>query len=142
MNTNDYIRIPFKEHGRDRKGADCWGLACIIFKEELNIDLPIMDEYESTKDKARISEIIKAESITWQAVQTKDEKAFDIAVFRMRGQPMHIGIVVKPGLMIHSERGSGVYITYYHKEGQWDKRLEGFYRYAESSSITSTVSPS
>lgn len=146
MITNNYIRIPFKEHGRDRKGADCWGLAFILFKEELNIDLPIMDTgYENTKDKMRISELIQSHRVAWDAINIGEEKAFDIAVFRMRGQPMHIGIVVKPGLMIHCERGSGVYLTYYNREGQWDKRLEGFYRYADaagSTGIASSVSSS
>lgn len=142
MNTNNYIRIPFKEHGRSRNGADCWGLACIIFQEERGIELPSLTGYENTKDRVRISDIIKSESITWDFIEPKDEQAFDIAVFRMMGQPMHIGIVVKPGVMIHCERGSGVYITEYYKEGQWDRRLEGFFRYAKHSGITAALSSS
>jgi cell wall-associated NlpC family hydrolase len=142
MDTNKYIRIPFKEHGRGPHGADCWGLACIIFREELGIELPLMDDdYEHTKDK-KISDLIKSGSVFWDAIPAGQEKAFDVAVFRMLGRPMHIGVVVKPGRMIHCERGSGVYLTDYNKEGQWDKRLEGFYRYATSPSIASTVSPS
>lgn len=143
MQTNNYIRIPFKEHGRTRAGVDCWGLACIIFKEELDIDLPLMDiGYQNTKDKASISEMIKSNYINWDIVEKNEEQAFDMAVFRMLGQPMHIGVVVKPGLMIHCERGSGVYLTHYHKEGQWDRRLEGFYRYAARPSIASPISSS
>lgn len=139
MQSNDYIRIPFKEHGRTRDGADCWGLACIIYAEQLGIELPALTGYEHTKDKARISTIIKSESISWDFIKPGDEKPFDIAVFKMLGQPMHVGVVVKPGLMIHCERGSGVYITYYYKENQWDRRLEGFFRYAERPGISATV---
>lgn len=142
MNTDDYIRIPFKDHGRTREGADCWGLACIIFAEERGIELPALTDYENTKDKAKISEIIKGESISWEMIGPVREKAFDIAVFRMLGQPMHVGVVVKPGLMIHCERGSGVYLTEYYKENQWDRRLEGFFRYAAGAGITSTIPPS
>jgi len=142
METNKYIRIPFKEHGRSRQGADCWGLACIIFKEELGIELPIMDDYENTKDKLKISDLILSNRVNWELIEKGKEQAFDLPVFRMNGYPMHIGIVVRPGRMIHCERGSGVYLTDYYKEGQWDRRLEGFYRYAERTSITSTVSSS
>lgn len=142
FDTNKYIRIPFKEHGRGPYGADCWGLACIIFREELGIELPLMaGDYDDTRDK-KISELIKAGSVAWNVVARGLEKTFDIAVFRMLGRPMHIGVVVKPGRMIHCERGSGVYLTDYNIEGQWDRRLEGFYRYATGSSIASPVSPS
>lgn len=139
MKTDDYIRIPFKDHGRTRNGADCWGLACIIYAEQLGIELPALTGYEDTKDRAKISDIIKAESQTWQFIVRDKEEPFDIAVFKVLGQPMHVGVVVKPGLMIHCERGCGVYRTQYYKENQWDRRLEGFFRYAERPGITSTV---
>jgi cell wall-associated NlpC family hydrolase len=139
MNTDDYIRIPFEELGRSRQGADCWGLACIIFKEERGIELPSLLGYSDTKDKVKISDIIRSESMCWELVEKGKESKFDIAVFRMLGQPMHIGIVIRHGLMIHCERGSGVHLTEYYKERQWDKRLEGFFRYADRPNITSTV---
>lgn len=142
MWTDDYIRIPFEEHGRTREGADCWGLACIIYQEMLGIELPALTEYEHTKDKAKIPDIIKTESNSWRFIETGQEQAYDIAVFRMMGQPMHVAVVVMPGVMIHCERGSGVYITHYYKQMQWDKRLEGFFRHAASPCIASTVPPS
>lgn len=140
MNTDNYIRIPFKEHGRSRDGADCWGLVCIIFKTERNIELPSLTGYSDTKDKVRISDIIKSESMTWKPIPIGEEQPFDIAVFRMLGHPMHVGLVVERGLMIHSERGCGTYLTNYYKEKQWDRRLEGFFRYADCTDITVAVS--
>lgn len=139
MNTDDYIRIPFMDHGRTHEGADCWGLACIIFAQELGIELPSLTNYSDTKDRIKISDIIKNESISWNFIRPGEEKPFDIAVFRMLGRPMHVAVVVKHGLMIHCERGSGVYLTRYYKEGQWDKRLEGFFRYAKCADITTTL---
>lgn len=139
MNTDDYIRIPFEDHGRTRDGADCWGLTCIIYAEQLGIELPSLTGYSDTKDRFRISDIIKSESSSWEFIKIGEEKPFDVAVFRMLGMPMHVGVVVEHGLMIHSERGSGVYITRYYKENQWDRRLEGFFRYARSPNITATI---
>lgn len=140
LNTDDYIRIPFAEHGRNRKGVDCWGLVCIIFAESRGIELPSLIGYSDTKDRTGISKIIKSESMSWESVHSGNEQLFDIAVFRIMGQPMHVGLVVRHGLMIHCERGSGVYLTEYYKERQWDKRLEGFFRYADRPSIPLTIS--
>lgn len=142
MDTNKYIRIPFKDHGRTREGADCWGLTRIIFQEERGIDLPSMLGYSDTKDKVTISEMIRSNWIAWDLIPRGQEKEFDIAVFRILGHPMHVGVVVKRGLMIHCERGSNTYLTNYYKEHQWDKRLEGFFRYANRPSIAPSVSPS
>lgn len=141
IKTDDFIRIPFADHGRTRQGADCWGLICIMFAELRGVELPSLTGYSDTKDKVRISDIIKSESIAWESIEPGKEETFDVAVFRMLGQPMHVGLVVKCGLMIHCERGSGVYLTEYYKERQWDKRLEGFFRYADRSNIITAVSP-
>lgn len=137
--TDEYIRIPFKERGRSRDGADCWGLALLIFHDKLGIDLPPLIGYADTKDRVRITDIIKTESLTWDFIAPGDEKAFDIAVFKMLGQPMHVGVVIEPGLMLHCERGKGTYLTYYNKENQWDRRLEGFFRYAKHPNIPAPV---
>ncbi len=141
MWTDPYIRIPFRERGRDRAdGVDCWGLGIIIYQDKLGIELPTLTGYSDTKDRVRISDIIKTESNTWDFIKPGDEKPFDMAVFKMLGQPMHVGVVVEPGLMIHCEKGSGVYLTYYYKENQWDRRLEGFFRHAKCASITAAFS--
>ncbi len=139
MNTNDYIRIQFKEHGRTREGADCWGLVRIIFKEELGIELPSIEGYKNTKDFVKISEIIESNKHNWQMIQSGQEQAFDVAVFKTIGLPTHVAVVIKPGYMIHCEKGSGVYMSEYYKEQQWHRRLEGFFRYATDSSIIATI---
>lgn len=39
-NIEKYIGIPFIDKGRDFKGCDCYGLAKLYFKNELDIDIP------------------------------------------------------------------------------------------------------
>ena len=41
--ASEYVGIPYRTHGRDRSGADCWGLICMIWQERLNQPMP---EYE------------------------------------------------------------------------------------------------
>ncbi len=129
--TNDFIRVPFKERGRARAGADCWGIAVLIYRERLGIELPILDGYENIKDRKKMCEIIEQETSCWKAIPKGEEKEYDIAVFSMVGLPMHVGVVIRPGDMIHSQKGSGASIDNYIRDQAWSKRFEGFYRYAE-----------
>lgn len=129
--TNNYIKVPFAEKGRARDGVDCWGLVRLVYQEILGITLTELVCYTDTKDKLSISKIIGEESSKWVKVPIGSEKEFDVAVFRMCGVPMHVAIVVRKGIMLHSERGSGTYVTCYDREQQWSRRLEGFYRYAK-----------
>lgn len=121
----DYIGLPFKEHGRDRNGCDCWGLVCCTYREQLGIELPLYTDYQHTKDPA-ISHLIVAGSQLWSGVI--NPRPFDVAVFNIYGRPMHVGLVVSPGRMLHIERGIDACIQDYTGHA-WGKRLEGIYRY-------------
>lgn len=135
---NQFIKIPFADRGRTIKGADCWGLSRIIYDAMLGIDLPILDDYESTLDKEAIDKIIRKEMIDWQNVPKGEEIPYDIAVFNMLGQPMHIGVVVRSGYMIHCQRGAGTTFESYDSH-RWRNRIEGFCRYAKYTNNPSTL---
>lgn len=131
MWCNDYISVPFEEHGRNRQGCDCWGLARLIYKEQLGIDLPELLDYKNTKDSHNIAELYEIEHQEWQEIPLGQEKSFDVLVFKMLGLPTHIAVVVDKGLMIHCEKGCGTHISEYNKEVQWKTRLAGVYRYVK-----------
>lgn len=131
MWCNEYISVPFIEHGRDREGCDCWGLARLIYKERLGIDLPIFLDYKNTKDGKSISQIYESEYKHWKNIKLGEEKSYDILVFKIMGLPTHIAIVVDKGLMIHCEKGCGTHISEYNREVQWKTRLAGVYRYVK-----------
>lgn len=131
MWCNNYISVPFEEHGRSRQGCDCWGLARLIYKEQLGIDLPELLNYKNTKDSRNIAELYEIEHQEWQEIPLGQEKSFDILVFKMLGLPTHIALVVDKGLMIHCEKGCGTHISEYNREVQWKTRLAGVYRYVK-----------
>lgn len=124
-----YNRIPFAEKGRTEHGADCWGLACLVYKNELGIELPdYLDVYETTNDREALSEIIASESAEhWDHPKRGEEQPFDIIILDMRGVPMHVGIIIRKGFMIHCARGIGTTIESYDTL-RWKHKVRGFAR--------------
>lgn len=129
---NEYMRIPFKDRGRDWDGSDCWGIARIILKirHPKHPDLPMLDHYGNTLDKVNLPKIIEGEAVrAWVEVPIGQEQELDIGIFRTCGVPMHLGVVVRPGFMIHCQKGNGTLFTNYRTDHKWSNRIVGFVRY-------------
>ena len=123
-----YIGLPFRDHGRDRSGVDCWGLVRLVMAEQFGVALPsLINEYRHTADRA-IGPLIEAESAHFTAIAAGQEKQGDIIVLRLHGQPMHIGLVLGDGQMLHAEDGIETSIARY-RGPRWLDRIYGFYRY-------------
>lgn len=131
MWSNDYIKIPFLDHGRTSAGCDCWGLACLIYKDKFGIELPALLDYKDIKDGLSISKLYEVEHRKWEEIKKGEEKPFDILVFKIMGLPTHIGIVIEKGFMIHCEKDIGTHVTEYNTDIQWRNRFIGAYRYAK-----------
>ena len=83
MWCNNYINISFLDHGRSKEGCDCWGLARIIYKEQLDIDLPLLLDYKDTKDGFSISNLYKEQRPKWIEISKGQEQPYDILVFKI-----------------------------------------------------------
>lgn len=139
--SNDYIKIPFVEKGRDIKGCDCWGLVRLIYKDHLDVTLPSLHGYDDTTDYLSMTNIIdrQTNSMEWQEIELGKEKPFDVLVFRVMNHPVHVGVVVDNGWMIHCERGQNTLHSDYMNDRNWSKRLEGIYRHVASTDSGCTV---
>lgn len=129
--SNQFVGLPYAAFGRVRAGCDCWGLACIIYREELGISLPDYLGYGSVDEHAEIAGLIDgaSQSPLWLPV-TGTAIAFDIAVFRRGRLSTHVGIVIRHGLMIHMEGEDCAKLADY-RGGAWGNRLQGHYRHVE-----------
>ncbi|MBT9382232.1 C40 family peptidase [Pseudooceanicola sp. CBS1P-1] len=129
--SNGYIGLPWGEFGRSRSGADCWGLACIIYQEELGIRLPEYLGYSSAEERGEIAALVSGatSSPLWLPVEGP-AIAFDIVVFRRGRLASHVGIVVRHGLMIHMDGEDCAKLADY-TGGAWKHRLTGHYRHVE-----------
>lgn len=124
-----YIGLPFKEHGRDRAGLDCWGLVRLVQLEQFDRALPTYaTHYRKTTDVRGIGDLIKDQITRWTPVDAGDEQAGDIIILRMHGAPMHVGLVLGFRRMLHVEQGISAAIERY--DGlRWKDSIHGFYRY-------------
>lgn len=125
-----YIGLPFKDHGRDREGLDCWGLVRLVMAEQMGIALPsFVTEYDRTSDTKRISGLIAREAGLWRAIQRGEEKQGDVIVLRLQGHPLHVGLVLGDCQMLHVERGISCAIEKYTGP-RWAERIYGIYRHS------------
>lgn len=124
-----YIGLPFLDHGRDRSGLDCWGLVRLVMAEQSGIALPsYIHEYQRTTQVDKISQLIEREAPKWKTISAGKEICGDVIVLRVRGKPMHVGIVLGDRQMLHIEFGINSVIERYAGT-RWAERVAGFYRY-------------
>ena len=113
-----YIGIPFKDHGRDRTACDCYGLLRLVYAQQLGKELPVLlNEYESTTDREQLSKLMEVQPtiMGFQQIPIKKAMPFDVLIVRQMGADCHIGIVVKRGLMIHTEKGKNCCAEEYNR---------------------------
>ena len=127
--SNRYVGLPWAEHGRECAGCDCWGLACIVYRDELGITLPEYLGYATVAELAEIAALVAGATASRLWVRQEAARPFDIAVFRRGRLDAHIGIVLQPGLMLHMVEGAQASIESY-EAGRWKHRLTGLYRHA------------
>lgn len=124
-----YIGLAFKEHGRNRDGLDCWGLVRLVLAEQFDFHVPsYASDYTRTSDSDAISRLISREALDWRSIAKGDECLGDVIVMRMRGQPMHVGLVAGDGQMLHVECGVNSALERYTGP-RWASRIEAIYRY-------------
>lgn len=127
-----YIAVPFKTHGRDITGCDCWGLVRLVLKEQYGIDLPDHAEgYETATSLSHedIGKVIAAESAArWRQIDKGIARLGDVIILRTKGHPLHIGLVVAPGMMLHVLRGANSVVECFDGV-RWKSKIYGFYRH-------------
>ncbi|TXH82816.1 MAG: phage tail protein [Rhizobium sp.] len=132
--TTSYVGLPYALLGRDRRGADCWGLAVLIYAEQLEIALPhYADGLTSPEEHAELAALINDVASVGPWKPAAYPRAFDIAVFRRGREETHVGIVVSPGLMLHTSADDHSRLEHYGT-GRWGNRLAGIYRHVKAAS--------
>lgn len=130
IDFSKYIDIPFKLKGRDFDGVDCYGLICLVFKEELGITLSDFTniDYECGWTKFGKNHILENISKEWELIKDNNFRVLDCHGFRDEtGLLAHIGINIGNNRFIHSLYDFPVVVS---KLDIWKRNLVFSMRYA------------
>ena len=130
--AREYIGLTFKDRGRGPDGLDCWGLVRKIYKERFRITLPsYIDSYKNSTDGEMIGNLVRQErekDTYWLPVNLSFERLGDVIALRMKGEPMHAGLILSQYTFIHIHRDIGSVVQKYTSP-MWEKRVVGIYRH-------------
>ena len=132
MDYNKYIGLPYASNGRTESGVDCWGLACLFYRDELGIELPSYSELYSTASDPEVVSAINANRDNWLLVT--EAVPGDLCLFNIYGEPAHVGIYVGDNKFLHAREGRDSVIESLSSP-QWSKRFQGFYTYSRQSQV-------
>jgi cell wall-associated NlpC family hydrolase len=133
-----YMRSPFRRGGRDRESCDCFGLVRLVLAEQAGIILPLNDLIDPQDGRA-VSEAVdqEAAAATWLLVHAGQERTFDVVVLRAAfkggdgrsyGGDVHMGIVTRPGYLLHTEERNGpMHVPFTHHSVR--NRIRRIYRH-------------
>lgn len=130
---NDYVGLPFKEGGRDNGEYDCWGLVRAVLSEQVNIQLPRLDNLRFNKNTDRrklireINDYANAIDGWRQLTLDGNYDTYDICWLR-NGGPIHWGVMVSNKLFLHVERGCDSVIERIDSP-QWHNKVRGMFRH-------------
>jgi cell wall-associated NlpC family hydrolase len=122
ITVKDLVGIPYKPHGRDKNGMDCYGIVIEVLRRK---GISIADVFyadtaiETSKSVLKILE----NAIPCTKLEMPEEGA--VVEILVCGQPSHAGVCLGDGTFIHALKKIGVVIEplsrYWHK-------IKGYYR--------------
>lgn len=127
-----YVGLPFKEGGRDRQGLDCYGLLRLVINERFDGAIPEYEgiAYRQGHDRDLLAALMDERIRLWTPVPMGSERPGDGALLRVMGRPIHVGVVVSSGWMLHIEKDCDSVLERFDAGSRWGRRLLGFYRHA------------
>lgn len=116
IDFNKYIKIPWKHLGRDEHGIDCYGLARLMYKKEINVNLPdyiypIYKEYQVDFNKEQFPVMDILDKIN-PPCQELDLLWLQIPWLKTVN---HVGIYIGNGLILEAHDPAGVICSEYLK---------------------------
>jgi len=96
------IGIPWSDRACSFDKTDCWGLIVLYYRHVKGIELHHVDGYESGADFVTCHDDV---STHWQ--ETEQPVTDCMITFYHAGKPVHVGILIAPGKVLHSRGESG-----------------------------------
>ena len=127
-----YVGLPFKEGGRHREGLDCYGLLRLVINERFEGGVPEYEgiSYRPGEDRGLLAALMDERIRLWRPIAIGEEQPGDGVLLRVMGRPIHVGVVVAAGFMLHIEKNSDSVLERFTAGSRWGRRVLGFYRHA------------
>lgn len=100
----------------------CFELVRVVLAGR-GIEIP--DYSESVSEDAKTDALLRY--VREHADAVGDPEPGDVVLFGLGGRPAHLGVVVEPGLMIHSTEHIGAHLERFDR-ARWRRRVLGFWR--------------
>ena len=101
MNLSDLIGIPYKQHGRDESGLDCFGLIWLI---AFRLDKPILDIRNKSFDPSLMK---LADQMNVKKIDALEPGC---VIEMVKDGRLHLGYAIDKDRMIHSTTNEGVIV--------------------------------
>lgn len=132
-----FIGAPYSDDGKKPGTFNCWTLHCAALKAGFGITCadyegPVWTGREGAQAMAQAAEAFAAQfdlivtGAEWRG-GNRIERPGDSILMRVSGVPVHVGLVIAPGHMLHTNKGIDACIERYGST-LWAKRIEAFYR--------------
>lgn len=124
-----YVGAPYADDGDPPKSFNCWQLFAYVARTERGIDLPDYNGpvWAGKTGLTAMRREAEAFAARFAPVARGEEREGDAVLLRLRGAPIHIGMVVAKGFMLHVNSGVDACIERYF-DPLWRHRIVGFYR--------------
>ncbi len=130
--ANAYIGIASVDLGRTISGCDCWGLARLVYANELQISLPsYANGYACSDERQEIAALINDARATgpW-LIRQGYAQCFDLLVFRQGRYQSHIAIALNDKMMLHVAGEDQSKVERFD-QSRWKTRLIGAYQHKQ-----------
>lgn len=129
-----YIGIPHAPGASSLDECDCWGLLRLIYNAHSGRVLPPYSGPAWRRgmrdaEKAPIGSAALEYAEKFIPVPLGTERLFDGVLFKIKGFPIHVGMVIEPGWMIHVQQGADSTIEQYRPALMWENRIAGVFRH-------------
>jgi len=127
-----YIGIDYLKNGRDASvGLDCWGLVRTVLLEVFGAKVPsYAEDYTDSGNWKETLEAVKKNIWEWQDIPLEEVGAGDVVLLKIKGNPIHTGIMIDGIRMLHIMKGMNSVVDRIDSP-IWNRRIMGFYRYEE-----------
>lgn len=111
INVEKYLGIPFKIHGRDKHGYDCYGFLIDFEKDAGHEMVDLYSEYEKGNNEKALNENVHNIVYGSKLVKKETPETYDILLFfDSKHRVCHIGAYLDRDEFIHCD-SYGVRIT-------------------------------